>query len=190
MVTTPADNPVKWPVAAFIVPMAGRLLAQVPPGVASVSVVDCPAHTWLLPDIEGGIGLTVIDFVARHPERKEYDIVTIPAETPVTTPAVLIAAIDVSPELQDPKSVVSVRMILYPTQTEEGPNTGEIGLTITGLTAEQPVDNLVKEMIAVPDDIPVTTPDDVPTVATVGLPVLHTPPVVVSDNVTAVPTHT
>ncbi len=51
MVTVPAATPVTLPVVEFAVAIAVLLLLQVPPGVASVSVIDAPLHKLEGPDI-------------------------------------------------------------------------------------------------------------------------------------------
>jgi hypothetical protein len=45
-------------------------------------------------------------------------------------------------------------------------------------------------MLAVPPDTPVTSPEEVPTVAMNGLPLLHVPPVGISEKAVAEPAHT
>ena len=63
----PALIPVTTPATGSILPIAGLLLLQLPPGVASLKVIDCPTHTPLGPKIGNGNGLTVIFFDALHP---------------------------------------------------------------------------------------------------------------------------
>ena len=53
----PLARPVKWPVPS-IVPVAVVPLLQVPPAVASRSVIIDPWHTWVAPVIAFGNGLT------------------------------------------------------------------------------------------------------------------------------------
>ncbi len=58
-IALPADIPVNTPVAALIVAMAVLLLVQVPPDVASLSVVMAPLHIDILPVMAAGSGFTV-----------------------------------------------------------------------------------------------------------------------------------
>ena len=48
------------------VPVA--LLLQVPPGVALLSVADCPTHNDIVPVMADGGAFTVITFVVMQPE--------------------------------------------------------------------------------------------------------------------------
>lgn len=62
-VSKPADEP--------MVAMEGLLLVQMPPGLASVSVVVAATQSAVEPDGAGGPGLTVMVRVAKHPEGNE-----------------------------------------------------------------------------------------------------------------------
>ena len=62
--------PVSTPDTGSMVAMAGRLLVQPPPGVASLSVIVLPMHTAVGPVIAAGNGLTVITPVIKHPVPK------------------------------------------------------------------------------------------------------------------------
>lgn len=66
MVATPADTPVTIPVDAETDATDALLLDHTPPAVASVSNVDEPAHTVLLPDIGAGAVITVTTFVTEQ----------------------------------------------------------------------------------------------------------------------------
>jgi len=59
MVTTPEVTPVTVPDVAPIVATPVLLLVHVPPEVASVNVVVRPTHTFVVPPIAAGFGLTV-----------------------------------------------------------------------------------------------------------------------------------
>ena len=59
IVSVPAAIPVTMPDDEPIVPIAGELLLQVPPEVASVKVVAAPAHMVIVPKIGDGAGYTV-----------------------------------------------------------------------------------------------------------------------------------
>jgi hypothetical protein len=69
-----------------MVPIAGVLLLQVPPGVALVRELHVPAHTLSEPLIAAGNGLTVTIAVLIQPVLIVYDITAVPPATPVTTP--------------------------------------------------------------------------------------------------------
>jgi len=57
--TVPLEEP--------IVATPGALLVHVPPPVASVSAPVDPIHTFVDPDIAGGVAFTVIVVVIKHP---------------------------------------------------------------------------------------------------------------------------
>jgi len=99
------------------------LLVQVPPDVASVNVADEPEHNVVVPDIAAGSALMVIIVVTRQPAL--YDIVAVPALTPVTIP--LAEPIVARPVLlaQVPPVNESVSVIVEPTQTAAGPPMAE-----------------------------------------------------------------
>ena len=59
MVTTPSVMPVTVPVEDPIVATAVLLLLHTPPLVALVNVVVKPMHTFVVPPIAAGFGLTV-----------------------------------------------------------------------------------------------------------------------------------
>lgn len=64
MLIVPALTPVTMPVEAPTEAIELLLLLQVPPPVASVSVMVWPAVTVLLPEMLDGAGLTVTTLVA------------------------------------------------------------------------------------------------------------------------------
>ena len=66
MFRVPLAIPATTPVV-FTVPSAVLLLLQVPPVVASVSVVVDPAHTLLVPAIAAGVALTVTGVLIKQP---------------------------------------------------------------------------------------------------------------------------
>jgi hypothetical protein len=82
------------------VALAVLLLLHVPPLTLSVSVIVAPSHTLEDPDIvpATGSGLTVIMVVvaaAPQPFVIVYEMVTVPALTPVTSPAEFTEAMPV-----------------------------------------------------------------------------------------------
>ena len=64
MIEVPVAIPVAIPVAEPMVATVGALLLQAPPDVASVSVVEEPIQTPVLPAIAAGDGSTVTVWVA------------------------------------------------------------------------------------------------------------------------------
>ena len=86
MVGVPSDTPVTMPEALPAVAIAGLLLLHVPPGVASVKVIEEPTHTLPGPTIANGERLTVTIAVLIQPAAEVYVIVDVPGVTPVTTP--------------------------------------------------------------------------------------------------------
>ena len=90
-----------------------------------------------------------------------YVMVAVPAVTPVTTPAVLIEAIAAEELLQTPPVVVSVKVVVLPTQTVLVPPmaAGAVGraYTVTVAVFLHPPP-LVKVITLVPAAIPVTRP--------------------------------
>ena len=61
---TPEDIPVTTPEAMPTVKTAEELDDQMPPAVASISVMELPTHTVVGPEIAAGAGLTVTVMVA------------------------------------------------------------------------------------------------------------------------------
>ena len=72
------------------------------------------------PPIGEGVGLTVMIFVAVQPETV-YDIVVVPAVTPVTMPEPLMIAVAVALLVHVPDGVLSLRVMVEPVQAKEGP---------------------------------------------------------------------
>ena len=67
MVTTPGNNPFSKPVVLLMDAVAGALLVQLPPVVASIIVVDAPVQIDDNPLIAAGSGLTVTTAVIKQP---------------------------------------------------------------------------------------------------------------------------
>jgi hypothetical protein len=106
--------------------------------------------------------------------------VTDPAATPVTTPALVTVAIVVLLLVHVPPEV-GLKVVVMPTHIDDGPETLIVGFAFT-VTFDvgfdtHPLDELVNVKLAVPVEIPVTKPLLL-TVATVGLLLVHVPPVV------------
>ena len=117
-----------------------------PPGVASVSVIVCPTHTTLGPNIAAGAGVTFIVFVTVHPEPpSEYVIVAGPADTPHTMPE-REPTLATAGLLLDhtPPGTISVNGWQSNIHTADGPMIGPgEGLTFTVIVVKQPVDGIV-----------------------------------------------
>lgn len=113
-------------------------------------------------------------------------IVTVPAETPVTTPEVgLTVAIAVLLLLHVPPTVESKRVIVPPTHTLEEPIITDMvpePVTVMVLVVKQPVVSIYV-IVHVPAETPVTKPDVGLIVAIDVLELLHVPPVVASVSV-------
>jgi len=188
MTDVPADTPVTTP-PAVIVATAGVALLHVPPPVASLNVVVDPSHTFNVPVIAAGIGLTVTVLVTKQPVPKVYDITDVPPDTPVITPPAVIVATAGVALLHVPPPVASLKVVVEPAHTVAVPvMAAGNGFTVTVAVTKQPVPR-VYDMTDVPADTPVTTPPAV-IVATAGVALLHVPPPVASFNVVVEPTHT
>jgi hypothetical protein len=198
MVVLPTNIPDTTP-APLIVAIDVLLLLQTPPGAPSVNVVVEPTHTLVAPTIvpATGKGLTVIGSVATAVPQAlvtEYEMVVLPADTPVTIPVLLTVAIAVLLLLQTPPGAPSVNVIVEATHTLVAPvivpGTGNTLTEKDKVAAAVPQELVTEyEMMTLPADTPDTTP--VPLiVATDMLLLLHTPPGVPSVNVVVAPTHT
>jgi hypothetical protein len=83
MITEPADMPFTTPLASTVA-IAVLLLTQVPPGVALLSTVMAPSHTFIRPVIGDGSGLTVKLCERIQPVAgKVYVTTVMPAAPPV-----------------------------------------------------------------------------------------------------------
>ena len=133
----PLLRPDTIPVEAMVVTAVLPLL-QVPPVVASLSIVVCPTQRLGLPVI-GDMGLTVMVFVFKQPKPSEYVINVVPADTPVTVPVPLTEAMPPLPLVHAPPPVASLRVMVANIHTLEGPlMAAGVGLTVTILVAAQP----------------------------------------------------
>jgi len=115
-------------------------LLHTPPLVASLSVVVDPVQTLMVPVIADtvGNGLTVTDEVTVVTQPKPlvtvYDIVAVPADTPLTMPVKPIVATEPSPLLHTPPLVASLSVVVEPAHTLMVPviaDTVGNGLTVT-----------------------------------------------------------
>ncbi len=116
-----------------IVPTAGVILIQVVPTDGSVNVAVAPTQILEGPAIGAGTGYTVTDLLTVQPDPSEYEIIAVPADTPVTRPLSdpTIATPGVA-EVHNPPDTASDNVIVDNAQTVLGPlmATGE-GLTVT-----------------------------------------------------------
>lgn len=181
-VEVPAETAVTTP--AFVtVATAGSLLTQVPPEVGE-SMVVAPTQMLLAPVmLTTGEPFTVTAEVTAdwHPVVELVKIkVALPAETPVTTPALVTVATAGLLLIQVPP-VVGDNVVVPPIQTLLGPVmlTAGVGLTVSGEvgTDIQPVVPSVKVNAAVPAETAVITPA-LSMVATAGLLLDQVPPLV------------
>jgi hypothetical protein len=143
MVTVPAATPPIAPVPLPAVATAVLLLLQLPPAVASLSVMVSPAHTAVLPVIANGKGKTVNGDAAIQPVGNVYVIFVVPAVIAYTVPdEEAMVAIAVLLLLHVPPAVASDRLVVVPAHIPEGPVIIEgSGLTVTVTMAMQPVAN-------------------------------------------------
>ena len=139
MVAVPPPIPERTPEVP-IVATDILLLLQVPPAVASASVIVKPLHTTFGPVMGAGVGLTVMTVLAEQPLGNATTIVAVPANTPVTTPDnEPTVAFVVELLLQVIPVVTSLNVIVLPSQTDAGPVIAAgLALTVTITVAWQP----------------------------------------------------
>ena len=125
-------------------PTAGLLLLHVPPEDVVFSEVVKPTHTFIVPVIEAGNGLTVAITTAKQPVGNVYDMVGLPAAPPLTIPDTIpTVACTVLLLLQLPPPVVSDKVVVEPTHTTGVPLIAAgTGLTVTVAVVKQPVGNV------------------------------------------------
>ena len=138
----PVSTPLTTP-PVVIVATDVLLLLHTPPPVASLSALVAPTHKVIVPVIASGAGVTVIVFVTVQPEPSEYVIIAVPALMPVTTPVVKSTLTVVAVLVQLPPVITSLRVIVAPTHTDDGPviPNGD-GLTEITVVVRQPVGNV------------------------------------------------
>ena len=122
MVSAPGVTPVTIPPAKVA---DALLMFQIPPEEVSVKVFVAPTHAKGDPIIVpafGNGGLIVITFTAvaaPHTFVTVYMMISMPIVTPVTTPPDMVAVLPLL--LHTPPGVISVKVMLEPTHTLEGP---------------------------------------------------------------------
>ena len=136
----PTLAPVTSPVA-LTAATAGLPDVQAPPGVESLSTVTEPTQTPRLPDMGIGNGLTVTACTTAQPLGRLYEIVVLPAATPVTAPvaASMVAAL-ILLLLHVPAEVVLPNVITEPAaQTDAGPVIAAgYGFNVSGAVVKHP----------------------------------------------------
>lgn len=127
MVAEPTARPVTMPEAGSTVATEVLLLLHVPPATASARV-DVPPdeQSVVVPVIvpAEGAPLMVTDIVALLMPQlllTRYEIVTVPADTPLTTPKELTVAIELLLLLHAPPLTASASVVVPPTQAEGVP---------------------------------------------------------------------
>ena len=190
--------PVSTPVVAAMLATDVLLLAQVPPDAASVRVMVEPVHTEAGPEMvpADGNGPTVIDVVAMPVPQAvmtTYDMVAVPAPTPVTMPVVPMVAMVVLLLRQLPPVVASASVVVAPWQTVVAPvivpADGVVFIVTVAVMFAVPQELVrVYVMPAVPLETPVTTPVAL-TVAMAALLLLQVPPERDAVRVFDAPTH-
>ena len=121
-----------------MVAIVGSLVAHVPPLVPSDKVMPEPMHTCESPVMEEGVGNIVTTVVAIH-EPTLYVMAALPAESPVTVPALAsIVPTAGVPLLHEPPEVVSLKVVLAPTQAVNVPDIVPAVLTTTERVVVQP----------------------------------------------------
>ena len=124
-------------------------LLHVPPMAGSVSGVNEPWHTGLVPTIASGEVLTVTTMVAIQPVGKVYVIIALPVDDAVTTPvAEPTGAIPLLLLLHVPPVVASLRLMTRPAQPLARPVIfAGSGLTVNSSVAVQPAGNVYVIML-------------------------------------------
>jgi hypothetical protein len=152
----PEPMPVTIPVPEPMVASVTLLLLQFPPDVGLLNVIVVPTHTFAVPDMAAGNGFIVTGKIVWQPVGKVYEIETTPAVMPVTIPVPLpIVATEVLSLVHVPPLVVSLKVIVNPSHTFEGPviDAGNGFTTTTALSAillKQPLVALVADTVYVP----------------------------------------
>jgi hypothetical protein len=200
-VTVSAETPVTIPVPAPIVATEALREDQVPPTVVSLNVVVLPIQTFKPPVIgpgAAGMSFTVIPRIEdAEPQMLVtiYDIVGVPAATPVTAPVDgWTVANKLLLLLHDPPAVVSDNVIEVATQTLVAPKIapGVAGALITvsflKAKAEPQLLEIVYTILVVPLPTPVRIAAPLLMVATLTIEEPHVPPAGVLVRVSSPPT--
>lgn len=180
MVVVPAATPPISPDAELIVATPVLPLVHVPPDTEFVSVVVAPWHIENVPPKVPGAGTTVIVRVEKlvaHELLPPYEIVTVPLDTPVTTPPAVTVAMVVLLLLHAPPDPVVVSVVVPDWQTEVAPlmvPPDGVGFTVMVRCARNvPQPSALYVILQVPEPIPCTIPVELSTLAMVLLDVVH-----------------
>jgi len=136
----PAETPLTAPLPAPTVASPVFELLHTPPPVPLANIVVRPVQTTGVPVLAAGVVFTVIGNITKQPAGNVYDILGVPAVTPVTTPVLPTAATPELLLLHVPPDVVSVSAVVVPVQTVLLPviALGD-GLTVIVVVVKQPV---------------------------------------------------
>jgi hypothetical protein len=137
MVVVPPLSPETIP-AVLTVPTTGVLLAHVPPGVASDSVIVAPAHTLPAPVMGAVTVVTVTTMVAGVQPETVYDIVLVPVLMPVTIPVEPTVTTEMVPLVHVPPGVASDNVVLVPTHKLPAPVMEAVAVTVSTRVTVQP----------------------------------------------------
>jgi hypothetical protein len=121
--------------------MVALLLLHVPLPVALVKVSMTPEHIFVAPPITAGLAFTVTSFTAKQPvDDSLYDIVAVPADTPVTKPDVVgTVAFAELLLLQVPPDVALVRVAVPASHRPAAPDMAAgSAATFTAIDLKQP----------------------------------------------------
>jgi hypothetical protein len=189
ILTVPDRTPVTTPDTPPTVATSVLLLVNVPPPVP-INVVVNPVHTVDAPIVAPGVGLTVIAVVVKQPVGITYEIVTVPAVTPVTAPVVEFTVALALLLLQAPPPVELASVVVEPTQTLFEPVLAEgVAFTVKAKVAKQaPV--VVYVITTGPAETPATSPVPLLTVAMAVLLLVQVPPATPFVNCKLEPTQT
>ena len=196
IIPVPEAKAVTRPVAVTVAMLALTLL-QMPPVAVSDNCVVNPVQRFVTPEIvpvSGMSSTTIIleaDSVAQPLLTVKYTV-SVPALTPVISP-LLTAALALL-TLHTPPVTVSVRLMVLPAQTDEGPliipGSGN-GLTVNVANAVSLPQPLLTtyEIVVVPFERPVSIPVLLLIVAMKGFCELQAPPATVLERVITAPVH-
>lgn len=185
----PTDNPVTMPVAEPMAITPGAVL-QVPPAIASETVIVCVLHTVTGPVIGNGVGNTVTVLVTKQPAAV-YVMFAVPDTNPFTSPDPVTVATLVRELAQVPPVVASANGAVVPAHKVPPPVIAAgPGLTLTILVTVQPAPSEYVIVVVRLADMPVTTPVSGLIVATEGKLLVQVPPGTRSVSVTDAPAQT
>ena len=121
----------------------GLAVLHVPPLTLLIRFVVAPAHTLIVPVMAGSP--TVKDLVADvlpHALLTVYEMTALPASTPLTTPVLLTVATELAEDDHTPPLILSAKLMVPPTATDEGPvmiPADGVEFTVIAAIREQPV---------------------------------------------------